>query len=87
MSKKRIDEWTEVKGLSGVSVIGDADRFSISIRVDGKKIGFNGCRIVDGKKGKFISFPAWKDNKGEYHDYAFLSFDDKDDAELIIRMF
>lgn len=87
MSKKSYDDWTVVKGLKPVKVIGSADRFSISIPVsDEWTVGINGCRILKGCNGKFISFPAWKHEKtGKYHDYAFANFGK--DNEKIIEMF
>lgn len=92
MSKKvkRYDEWTQVLDLEDkftVYVIGDEDRFSISIETAGVKFGLNGCRIMKGKKGKFISIPAWKDSHGKYHDYAYLSFDNAIDMKCVIDMF
>lgn len=70
---KMYDEWTEVKELWPISIIGSAQRFSISIPLDDEfRVGINGCRVVEGKKGKFISFPAWRDEDGEYHDIAFV---------------
>lgn len=93
MSKrvKRYDEWTQVLDIEdeffAVYVIGDENRFSISIETKGVKFGLNGCRIMEGKKGKFISIPAWKDSHGKYHDYAFLSFEDKIDTKCVIDMF
>lgn len=83
---KEYNEWTEATG--GVSIIGTKDRFSVSIRLDKENVfGINGCRIVDGSNGKFISFPQWKDNKtGKWHKYAFFKLDDVD-TKAIINMF
>lgn len=90
MAKKnevRYDDWTLVKGLKPVKIIGGPDRFSISVQIAGEyTFGINGCRIVDGSRGKFISFPAWKDSKkGDWHDIAFFNF--KDDQHFIVEMF
>lgn len=91
MAKKKnvttYDKWTEVKGLKPVSIIGSPERFSIHCPIgDDYQMQINGCRIVEGKKGSFISFPAWKDNKkDEWHDYAFFNFGD--DQDKIIDMF
>ena len=92
MSKrvKRYDEWTQVLDIEDeftIYIIGDEKRFSISIEMKGVKFGINGCRIVKGKNGKFISFPAWKDSEGKYHDYTFLSFQHKEDVDSIVEMF
>lgn len=84
-TSKTYDKWTEATG--GISIIGSGERFSLSIKLDDNAIfGINGCRIQDSKNGKFISFPQWKDNKGEWHKYAFVKLDD-DDTKAIIDMF
>lgn len=88
MAKKttEYEEWTEVKGLKPVTIIGTADRFSIHIPIGDYAVQVNGCRIVKGKKGKFVSFPAWLDQKKDkWHDYAYVNFGD--DQDKLIDMF
>lgn len=83
-AKKKETEWKEVKGIDGFSVIGTRDRFSLSVELDKDlRIGINGCRVVDGKNGLFISFPAWKDKEGNYHDYSYVTLN-ADQTERII---
>lgn len=79
---KKQNEWMAVDKMSGFSVIGSRERFSISFEpFDGMLIAIHGCRVVSGKNGDFISFPAWKDKEGNYHDYAYMTFaDDEKDA-------
>ena len=73
--KQGSNEWKKVEGMAGFSVIGTRDRFSLNLDLGGNlRIGMNGCRIVAGRNGDFISFPAWKDKKGEYHDYCYYTF-------------
>lgn len=68
------NEWRNVPDMVGFSVIGDMDRFSLSFEVcEGMRIGINGCRIVNGKNGYFISYPAWKDKSGSYHNYCYIN--------------
>ena len=81
---KKQNEWKAVKNMSGFSVIGSKERFSISFEpFDGMLIAIHGCRVVNGQNGEFISFPAWKDKEGNYHDYAYMTFSD-DEKKLII---
>ena len=83
-AKKKETEWKEVKGLDGFSVIGTKDRFSVSVELDKDlRIGLNGCRVVDGKNGPFISYPAWKDKEGTYHDYSYITLT-ADQADKVI---
>ena len=75
---KKQNEWMAVNNMSGFSVIGSRERFSISFEpFDGMLIAIHGCRVVSGKNGDFISFPAWKDKEGNYHDYAYMTFSDE----------
>lgn len=85
-SKKvtKADGWKAVKELSGVTVIGTKERFSISLEVcEGFRIGINGCRVASGSKGEFISYPAWKDKQGNYHNYCYMTFQ-PDEVDAII---
>ncbi len=82
--KKASNEWKAVKDMTGFSVIGTRERFSISFEpFDGMLIAVHGCRVVSGAKGEFISFPAWRDKDGDYHDYAYFTFSE-DEKQLII---
>ena len=81
---KKQNEWKAVKDMLGFSVIGSKERFSISFEpFEGMLIAIHGCRVVNGQNGEFISFPAWKDKEGNYHDYAYMTFS-KEEMQLII---
>lgn len=81
---KKQNEWIAIDKMSGFSVIGSKERFSISFEpFDGMLIAIHGCRVVNGQNGEFISFPAWKDKEGNYHDYAYMTFSE-DEKKLII---
>ena len=81
---KKQNEWMAVNNMSGFSVIGSRERFSISFEpFDGMLIAIHGCRVVSGKNGDFISFPAWKDKEGNYHDYAYMTFVDEEKDAII----
>lgn len=81
---KKQNEWMAVDKMSGFSVIGSRERFSISFEpFDGMLIAIHGCRVVSGKNGDFISFPAWKDKEGNYHDYAYMTFADEEKDAII----
>lgn len=69
--RKESKGWIEVD--KDIKVIGSPDRFSLSLEFDKDfTVGFNALRIVDGRNGKFISGPAWKDSDGNFHNYHFL---------------
>ena len=77
-------KWNAVKGMDGFKTIGTKERFSISFdATDDLHISVNGCRVVNGKNGEFISFPAWKDKSGNYHNYCYYNFN-ADEIRMII---
>ena len=38
------------------------------------------CKIVDGKKGPFLSYPSYEGSDGKYYNYVYLDKDNKDFA-------
>lgn len=83
-SRKTNATWKEVSGMDGFTVIGSKERFSISYELTSDfRFTVNGCRVVDGKNGEFISFPAWKDKDGNYHQYCYFTFTPKETKMLI----
>lgn len=82
--KKTENAWKQVKNMTGFTVIGSRDRFSISFEpFEGFRIGMNGCRVVTGKNGDFISFPAWKDKDGNYHDHCYMTLTEEETSYII----
>lgn len=41
-----------------------------------------GCRIVEGKKGDFVSFPSHKGKDDKYYSYAYTKFSDSDVEDI-----
>lgn len=39
-------------------------------------ISIYGCRLVEGKNGLFVSFPARKGNDGKYYSHVYATLDD-----------
>lgn len=83
---KTYSDWTTV--TDDIKVIGNAERFSISFEVSKDIVfGFNGCRIAHTKDGKpFISFSAWKDKDGAYHQHTYVKIP-TEMSDAIIAMF
>lgn len=81
--KKSNRGWVTVD--DGIKVIGDAERFSLSVEIcEGFIIGINGLKIFANKKGEdFISSPAWKDKDGTFHNYTFLKFPEDIEEKII----
>lgn len=63
---------------------GDSETIDIEITV-GKQSLFivYGCRIVEGKNGKFLAFPSRKGSDDNYYNYARIT--DTDMCEAIIE--
>ena len=80
----KADGWKAVPQLEGFTIIGSRERFSISFQpCEGLRVQINGCRIVEGKNGAFISYPSWKDKDGNYHNYCYFQFDPEDQKAVI----
>lgn len=81
----KAEGWKAIPELEGFTIIGSRDRFSVSFQpCEGLRVQINGCRIVDGKNGPFISYPSWKDKDGNYHNYCYFEFA-PEDAEAVIK--
>lgn len=46
--------------------------FDVTFQLGGQELTIKGCKIVNGSKGPFVSFPSRKDDSGKYwpHVYA-----------------
>lgn len=47
-------------------------------------VSIYGCRVVEGKKGDFISFPAYKGSDGKYYSHAYVKLS-QEDTDLIVK--
>ena len=41
------------------------------------------CRVVEGKNGDFISFPARKGSDGNYYSHAYIKLTDEDTKRIV----
>ena len=57
--------------------------FTLVVKSELGNIYINGCKVVSGKKGDFIAFPA-RENEGKYYNYVFMNLTD-DQSEAIIN--
>lgn len=44
-----------------------------------------GCRLVEGKKGTFVSFPSKKGKDGKYYSHAYVKLS-QEDTDFIIKL-
>lgn len=47
-------------------------------------VSIYGCRVVEGEKGDFISFPAHKATDGKYYSHAYINLS-ADDTKNIVK--
>lgn len=42
-----------------------------------------GCRVVEGKNGDFVSFPARKGSDGNYYSHAYIKLTEEDTKNIV----
>ena len=42
-----------------------------------------GCRVVEGSKGDFVSFPSHKGKDGKFYNHAWVKLSDEDTAAIV----
>lgn len=45
-----------------------------------------GCKVVEGSKGDFISFPSHKGKDGKYYNHAYIKLSDADTSNIIAQV-
>ena len=43
----------------------------------------NNCKVIEGKNGDFISFPAYKGSDGKYYNYVYIKLSDDDLKDIL----
>jgi DNA-binding cell septation regulator SpoVG len=67
-----------------INVLWHGDRFSVELSSkEGPFLSVKGCRIVNGAKGPFVSYPARKDEAGKWWAHAWGS--DKFNAAVLAK--
>lgn len=41
------------------------------------------CKVIEGKKGDFLSFPQYKGKNGKYYSHAFVKLEDGEREDII----
>ena len=57
------------------------DHLFFDMVVNGVKI--YGCRLVEGSKGTFVSFPSRKGNDGKYYSHAWVQLSEADIKNIV----
>lgn len=45
-----------------------------------------GCKVVEGSKGDFISFPSHKGKDGKYYNHVYIKLSDADSQKIIAQV-
>lgn len=62
------------------------DDGAITFDMEINEVKIYGCRLVDGKNGKFVSFPSRKGKDGNYYSYAFYKLTNDDTANIVAQI-
>ena len=62
------------------------DDGSITFDMEVNEVKIYGCRLVDVKNGKFVSFPSRKGKDGNYYSYAFYKLTNDDTANIVAQI-
>lgn len=58
--------------------------FAIDFRLEGgRTITVYNCRVIEGEKANFISFPARKGKDGKYYSYAYVRLTQEEQDDII----
>ena len=45
-----------------------------------------GCKVIEGSKGDFVSFPSHKGKDDKYYNYAYIKLSDEDTKNIISQV-
>ena len=46
-------------------------------------VSIYGCRVIESKKGDFVSFPSYKGSDGKYYSHAWVKLSDEDTKSIV----
>ena len=49
-------------------------------------VSIYGCRVVEGSKGDFISFPSYKGSDNKYYSHAYIKLSEDDTKNIITQV-
>ena len=81
---KKPEKKTE-SGLQSVEVVRakSFDNGGVVFDVIINGVSIYNCRVVEGKNGDFISFPARKGSDGNYYSHAYIKLTEDDTKKII----
>lgn len=82
MKKKEANEVTINAEVTRANQVNDVVFFDVVIN----GVTIYGCKVVEGSKGDFISFPSHKGKDGKYYNHAYIKLSDEASAAIIAQV-
>lgn len=82
MKKKENNEVTVSAKVTRANQVNDTVFFDMEVN----GVSIYGCKVVEGSKGDFISFPSHKGKDGKYYNHAWIKLSDEDTKEIISQV-
>lgn len=79
MKKKENNEINVIANVTRANQVNDTVFFDVDIN----GVMIYGCKVIEGSKGDFISFPSHKGKDGKYYNYAYIKLSDAQTKEII----
>lgn len=79
MKKKENNEINVIANVTRANQVNDIVFFDVDIN----GVMIYGCKVIEGSKGDFISFPSHKGKDGKYYNYAYIKLSDDQTKEII----
>lgn len=82
MKKKEANEVVINAEVTRVNQVNDTVFFDMVVN----GVTIYGCKVVEGSKGDFISFPSHKGKDGKYYNHAWVKLSDEDSQKIIAQV-
>lgn len=82
MKKKEANEVTVNAKVTRANQVGETVFFDMEVN----GVTIYGCKVVEGSKGDFISFPSHKGKDGKYYNHAWVKLTEEQSKEIIAQV-
>ena len=79
MKKKEVNNVEIDAKVIRANQVNDTVYFDVTIN----GVTIYGCRVVEGSKGDFVSFPSHKGKDGKFYNHAWVKLSDDDTAAIV----
>ena len=82
MKKKEANEVVINAEVTRVNQVNDTVFFDMVVN----GVTIYGCKVFEGSRGDFISFPSHKGKDGKYYNHAWVKLSDDDSQKIIAQV-